>query len=98
MRREREAGPVAIWEWGGEHVKWKEQQVSKPVGLKGAWCVHGTVKGLCVGGLTAQEKGRNQIVQDLVILSVMKSHCRVWSRDIMGVMLHTTVLGDLEVR
>ena len=85
---------MAIWGWGGEHFRWKEQ-VSKAVRLEGAWNVQGIVKELCVVGLTVREEARNQIMEDQVILSVMKSLCRVWSRDVLGVMLFTMVLGEL---
>lgn len=78
----------------GEHFRWKER-VSKAVRLEGAWNVQGTVKELCVVGLTVREEARNQIMEDQVILSVMKSLCRVWSRDAWAVMLFTVVLGEL---
>lgn len=44
----------------GEHFRWKER-VSKAVRLEGAWNVQGTVKELCVVGLTVREEARNQI-------------------------------------
>ena len=60
--------------------------------LKRAWNIPG--RGVC-GKTYVREKRKNQIMEDDVILIVLKSLFRGWSRDIWGIVLHTIVLGEL---
>ena len=60
--------------------------------MKRVWNVPG--RGVC-GKTYVREERKNQIMEDEVILIVLKSLFTVWSRDIWGIILYTIVLGEL---